>query len=403
MLSNKSIITASFLSFFIYFEYFGIEIKLLNTVIAFMAIYSLFLLTKKELFMVGFLTSLLWFWWIGKSFIYYDLSYLIPFILIVIGIFYGLLFYFIALFNNLIYKLLYIFGLSFINPFSFNWFKLELPFINSYFGTSKIEFFIILVTIVLFIKYNEIYKKGSIAFLFFSFVSLYIYNFNANIKIDEPDIKIFKYNTYIDQDKKWEKLYRTKAITDNIDIINKKIEEQYDLIVLPETAFPLVLNKNEEIDQKLLQLSYEISIVTGGLYEKDGLYYNSTYLYEDGKREVAHKVVLVPFGEAVPMPEKIRNFINDMFYNGAKDYETAKEPTTFTIKESKFRSAICYEITTDEIYQNLDTPYVIGISNNAWFTPSIEPTLQKLLMKYYKNKYNLYYIDVSNTNPKDTL
>jgi apolipoprotein N-acyltransferase len=401
MFSYKSILTALFFSFFIYSEYFGISVKSLNTVFAIMGIFSLFILTKKELFLSGFLISILWFWWIGNSFIYYDLSYLIPVVLIGISFCYGLFFYFIGFYNNLVYKLVYIFALSFFNPFNFNWFKLELPFINSYFGTSKVEFLIILITLALFLRYQSKYKKQSLAFLICSFLGLYLYNTTTSITIEQPNLKIYKYNTYIDQDKKWEKSYKNKTINENIKVIKKAIDGKYDLIVLPETAFPLVLNRNNTINDILLELSYEISIVTGSLYEKDGLYYNSTYFYENGKREVAHKVVLVPFGEAVPMPEKIRNFINDIFYNGAKDYETAKEPTTFNIQGVKFRNAICYEITTDEIYKNLDTPYIIGTSNNAWFTPSTEPTLQKLLMKYYEKKYNLYYIDVSNTSDNE--
>jgi apolipoprotein N-acyltransferase len=32
-------------------------------------------------------------------------------------------------------------------------------------------------------------------------------------------------------------------------------------------------------------------------------------------------------------------------------------------------------------------PYMIAISNNGWFTPSIEPTLQKLLMRLYAKRY----------------
>ena len=163
------------------------------------------------------------------------------------------------------------------------------------------------------------------------------------------------------------KSIQKKIIEDNIIAIKNAIDEKQDLIILPETAFPLVLNKTENLKALLLNLSNDISIVTGSLYAKDGLYYNSTYHFENGNVEVAHKVVLVPFGEAVPMPEKIRNLINDIFYNGAQDYETAKEPTSFTIKGKKFRNAICYEATTDAIYKNLDTPYVIVTSNNAWF------------------------------------
>jgi len=396
MFTYKSALSALYFSIFLYFEYLGLRIEFLNTSFALLAIFSLYVLTRKELFAVGFIVSILWFWWIGYSFIYYDLIYFVPIVLIAIGFVYGVLFYSIGLFNNILYKIGFIFAISFIEPFGFNWFKFELPFIYSYLGTSKSEFFLILLSLGLFSYYRKIYKKRSILLLFSILLSLYFYN-KFNIKtIQEPSLKIVKYSTQIEQNKKWNVRYKEEILEDNFDAIENAVNKNFDVIVFPETAFPLVLNKNEIMDERLRLLSYKISVVTGSLYLKDGLYYNSTYFYQNGDRQVAHKVVLVPFGEAVPMPEKIRNFINDFFYNGAKDYETAKKPTSFMIKNTKFRNAICYEITTDEIYENLDTPYVIAISNNAWFTPSIQPTLQKLLMQYYKNRYNLYYIDVTN-------
>ena len=397
MFTYKSLLTTLFFTFFLYSNYMGFDIYFLNTIFAIMGIVLLFTLNKKELFISGFFISVLWFWWIGYSFVYYDLHFLIPFILLSIGVLYGILFYIIGLSNNIFYKMGYIFILSFINPFGFNWFKLELPFINSYFGTSKIEYLIILLTIALFLRNVDKYKNKSLGGFFLVLCLLYGYNnFNKN-KISDVPIKIMEYETKIDQNIKWNKLYKEKIVENNLFAIQNAIDTQNDLIIMPETAFPLILNHNEVVNLKLLELSYEISIVTGSLYEKDGLYYNSTYLYQNGEVEVAHKVVLVPFGEAVPLPEKIRNLINDIFYNGAKDYVTAKNPTTFTIKGVKFRNAICYEATTDEIYKNLDTSYVIVISNNAWFTPSIQPTLQKLLLKYYKKKYNLHYFSVTNS------
>jgi len=33
---------------------------------------------------------------------------------------------------------------------------------------------------------------------------------------------------------------------------------------------------------------------------------------------------------------------------------------------------------------------MIAMSNNAWFYGSIQPTLQKFLLKYYSKKYNTY-------------
>jgi apolipoprotein N-acyltransferase len=111
---------------------------------------------------------------------------------------------------------------------------------------------------------------------------------------------------------------------------------------------------------------------------------------------MVNKVVLVPFGEKIPLPKIFTDLINKYFFNGASDYSEGENPTTYTIKNVKFRNAICYEATSDEIYKDIDTNYVIAISNNGWFTPSIEPTLQKLLLQYYAKKYNLVIYHVTN-------
>jgi apolipoprotein N-acyltransferase len=104
----------------------------------------------------------------------------------------------------------------------------------------------------------------------------------------------------------------------------------------------------------------------------------------------------VPFGEKVPLPQILTDLINKLFFNGASDYSTASNTTTFDINGTKFRNAICYEATTNEIFYNMDTKFMIAISNNAWFTPSIEPTLQYLLLKYYAQKYNIIIFHSSN-------
>jgi apolipoprotein N-acyltransferase len=142
--------------------------------------------------------------------------------------------------------------------------------------------------------------------------------------------------------------------------------------------------------EKLLEKSLKINIIAGSLFYEDDNFYNATYFFSKGKVEIAKKYVLVPFGEEIPFPQFLVDIINEIFYNGAKDYKKAEKPTDFLIKGEKFRNAICYEATSDKIFENLgDTKYMIAISNNAWFTPSIEPTLQKLLLKYYARKYDV--------------
>lgn len=398
MFTIKSLLTALLFSLFIYLEYFELSLKLINTIISLSAFLLIFQLNKKELFISGFFIGILWFWWLSFSFVYYELSFMIPLVLIGIGLLYGILFYLIGIFNNIFYKIFYIFSLSYIEPFGFNWFKIELPFIHSYLGTSKLEFLSILIVSALFIEYRYKYKK-IIPIIYTSVIVLLFFINHYHIAkgyIKQPPIKIYKYETTIPQEEKWDKKFKQNIIENNFKTIELAIKNKYDLIILPETAFPLVLNNQKTLFNNLLQYSKQITILTGSLYLENNSLYNSSYLFQNNTFQIANKVVLVPFGEAVPLPEKLKNWINDTFYNGAKDYITASMPTTFTIKGIKFRNAICYEATTDDIYNQMDTKYAIAISNNGWFTPSIQPTLQKLLMKYYEHKYNIMIIKVSN-------
>ncbi len=353
---TKGFMVAFLLSSFIYLEYFGLESRFINTIFILIAYYLLVTIDKKSLFFAGFFTGLLWFWWIGYSLIYYDLAYLIPFVVLFFGVAHGVFFWFTAIIDKALVRIVMLYFLTFFEPFGFNWFKLDLPLINTYFNT---------------------YESNTT---------------EPNLKINIPS-----YN--IPQDRKWDTRFVNEMIEINLKNIDNAIAKGDDVVILPETAFPFVLNNEKEILEILKEKSKNISIVTGTISQNKNQILNSTYFFENGTYQVANKVVLVPFGEAIPFPKFIANFINDTFFNGASDYSKASEPTTFTIKNVKFRNAICFEATTDEIYQNLDTHFVIASSNNAWFTPSTEPTLQKLLLRYYAKKYNLIIYHATNSSP----
>ena len=181
-----------------------------------------------------------------------------------------------------------------------------------------------------------------------------------------------------------------------IELIYKEIRdaknEGYDLVLFPESVFPFYMNQANSVIKQLQELSYDIAIVAGSLLKEDNLHYNVTYMFSNGNYEVAKKMVLVPFGEYIPLPDFAKKFINEIFFAGASDFKTAEAPTDFVIKGIKFRNAICYEATCQEIYEG-DVDFVVASSNNAWFYPSIEPTLQKLLMRYYarKNGVTIYH------------
>ena len=397
--SNKNFIIKGFissilLSSFIYLSYFNIEIKFLNTIVALFALYFLLIIPKKALFISGFMTGILWCWWMAVSLQYYDLVYLTPVILICIGIVFGVIFYLFALFDRLTFRILTIFAFTFFAPFGFNWMKFELIFIDSYIGIDKLSFILVLISFYFIIKLKRFKILGIIPLLF-------ALSFPKGHYIQNPNAKIYMPQMNVNQNLRWDKRYKPTLEQQNFDEIYYAISQNKDLVVLPETAFTTPLNRNEILFQKLKELSTKIDIITGAIYIENDQIYNASYHFSNGVVQVAKKVVLVPFGEEIPFPKFFVDLINKVFYNGAQDYSKASKATDFTIKGEKFRNAICYEATTDKIFENLgDTEYMIAISNNAWFTPSIEPTLQHLLLKYYIKKYdvNIYHIANGSSN-----
>jgi apolipoprotein N-acyltransferase len=387
----KGLISAIFLSAFIYLKYFGIEYKIINTLLALVGFYLLLTIPRKALFYTGFFVGIFWFYWIGISVQYYDLLYLAPIVILAFAIGYGIIFYLFAIYDKTSFRLLAIFTFSFLSPFGFNWLKFELIFLDSYFKFNKEDFALILICIYAFIHLKKISKLIVLFPLYFALSS------STGEVIDNPNIKISMAQLNMKQDLKWNNNYRPKLIEENLDFIKQAINEKKELIILPETSIPTYLNKSENLLDVLKNYSYKIDIITGSLYVENNNIYNATYHFSNGSIKIAKKVVLVPFGEEIPLPQFLVNLINDIFYNGAKDYAKAQKATDFIIKGEKFRNAICFEATTDKIYEDLnEVKYMIATSNNAWFTPSIEPTLQDLLLKYYSKKYNITIFHVVN-------
>lgn len=377
----KAFVIALSLCAFIYSDYFGYRILLLNSLFALVGFWLLLGEKREVWFWSGFFTGIFWFYWISFSFIYYDLVFMIPLIVVSVALFYALLFWIIGYLGKTIYiQALLLLGISFIEPFGFNWLKIELPLLHSYFKPTTLSLALIFIGIILLKTMPKGYKLLALP--------LFIFTCNVNEpKIQPPLLNVALPSMHIPQSQRWDKNYQHEAILLNFKMIEEAIEQGKELIVLPESAFPLYLNREEFLVDKLLSYSNQIAIITGSLTYENEQFFNSSYFFYDGKMEIAHKIVLVPFGEEVPFPEFLVTFINKLFFDGAKDYAKAKEPYDFKFKEVTLRSAICFEATKDKLYEG-NPKHMVAISNNAWFSPSIEQTLQYLLLEFYAKKYN---------------
>lgn len=381
------VIALSFSSF-IYFEHFNLTCKALNSITALLAYYLLLRVSARVILFSGFFIGLLWFYWIGYSFEYYHVSYMIPIITIGFGFVYTLFFGVLALSNRAWIRALLLLILSLVEPFGFNWMVLELPFVESYFGVQMWQFALILGVLTFVLTCKHPYRYLALVLLAGAI------NYTTPQKV-MPDLKIKLVSMDLPQELKWKPYMEPIINASNFKAIDDAIDNNYDLVVLPESAFALFLNKRPDLIEILKEKSMQISIITGGLYYEAGNNFNVSYLFEKGSEKIAKKMILVPFGEYIPLPKFIREYVNQTFFDGASDYISAKKPTDFVIKGIPFRSAVCYEATCEELYIG-NPKQMIAISNNAWFVPSIEPTLQKLLMHYYALRHGTVIFHAAN-------
>lgn len=365
-------------SAFIYCEYFGMTFKLLNTLLALGALYGLLYAPRITLPITGFWIGLLWFYWIGYSFQYYNMGWAVWPVAFGFGLVYALYFGVLGITTSPWIRGILLFALTFFYPVDFNWMQPELIFIESYIGFEKWQFALTLAIIASMSWFTQ-WKK------ILPLLLLPIVVQTSYPPPSTPPLKIMLVSTEISQDLKWQQDQQNSIINANFEAIMDAIDKRYDLVVLPESAFALYMNQNPQLILNLQQLSNVIPILTGTLHEEKGLHYNVSYLFDHGKITVAKKMILVPFGEYIPLPSFLKTWVNREVFGGGLDFVTANKPTDFVIKGVKFRNAICYEATRQELYTS-DARYLIAMSNNGWFKPSIEPTLQNLLIRFYARK-----------------
>lgn len=376
----------------LYLDWFGMVNYLVNTILGLLTFYYLLQADKKVWFWFGFFMAVLWFWWISISFKNYGFAWAIPMGVILSASIFGVLFGGLAWLVEFIsaklrkargllptlFKALILLGLSYVHPFGFDWYKPELIFTNSYIGIEKWQFAVVLFSLAL-----TLYKKQFLFLLLILGAYPYASHFQEQEALSQ---NIALSNFHINVIDKWKPELQQEHISMVFNTIDQAINEKKSLVILPESIFALFLNQQPNLMQALLERSHQITIILGSLYIDNNIPRNSTYIFKEGNYTTANKVVLVPFGEANPLPAFMGKFINELFFDGAPDYVAASKPIDYTIGEKTFRNAICYEACSEPLYVGKPKNMIV-ISNNGWVVPSIEPTQQKILLQYYSKKY----------------
>jgi len=391
----RGLMIAMLCSSFIYMNHWGLSTPLINTFLGLLALYLLLQSNSAIWFISGAFIGLFWFWWIALSLIHYEMLWAVPIEIFIIMLSYGFIFAFISCFSTKLSRLLTphpslftlilkasgLVVLSYIHPFGFDWLKPELIFVESYLGIQKWQFILILLGIIL-----SLWKKQ---FLFL-FIILLAYQPNITSKISIPE-NIALITTHTSVEKKWDTSQHQAQFDAILQTIDQAVANKKTLIIFPESVFPIFLNRSVELLAMLEEKAKTISIVVGALYWDGETPRNSTYIFSNGKIQIANKVLLVPFGEANPLPDFLSDWVNRVFYDNAVDYKADSEVTDYIIDGVTYRNAICFEATSEKLYEKdthgVQPKNMIVLSNNGWFDPSVESTLQKLLLQYYSKKY----------------
>lgn len=397
---TRGFFAALLASAFLYLAWIGCSHPLPNTILGILSLYLLLLSDRKSWIVFGFFIGLFWFWWIMMSFRYYGFPWAMPIGIFMMGLLYASIFGVAAALASFIerkfhlpsiwLKALFLLIVSLIHPFGFDWFKPELMFTESYLGVEKWQFLIVLLAIALAISKRNLLYLFAIVFAYQPFLE-------APLDSDKLQaVKLVSTNIAIKE--KWDPNLLPAQIDLVLQDIDIAIKAGKERIIFPESVLPLFLNRDQELLAQLRERSNKVSIILGALKWDEGVPRNSTYIFHEGKMKIADKVILVPFGEQNPLPDWLGKWVNKIFYDDAIDYQASAGITDYTIDDETYRNAICYESCSEALYVGKPKQMIV-LSNNGWFTPSIEPTQQRLLLQYYSRKYGTTIYHSINMSP----
>lgn len=378
-------------------------------------------------FWFGFFIGVFGFYWMTLSFRFEGLDVMIPLAIICVGLIYGILLWFLCYFQNLAFRFVAILLLFFIHPLNFNW--LNIVYFSSY---SVFEASFLSLLCVEFACYFIVINSA----LRLLAPMLLLIAFDYDMQMQTPKLHAKIIETKYPQDMKWLPENRENIIENNLKSIETAIKEGYVIVILPETAFPFVLNADLELYETLLNLSHKITIVVGAMRfndsemesEKQNIhefiidalpqlenmktpedtyintpntkigYYNTTYIFAKGSSLIADKNVLVPFGETLPFNDFIAPVFKDIFGENF-GFNKGNGVVSFVLKGYHIAIANCYEGTMNLPYKT-NAKYIFMLSNNAWFNPSTQRFMQQMIVKYYARNNKVFVYHSTNYTPK---
>lgn len=215
----------------------------------------------------------------------------------------------------------------------------------------------------------------------------------------EP-LKVSMIQGNIPQQDKWIPGLRNAHIQKHLDLMEPHILES-DVLIWPETAIPDTFQQS--MDDLILPLqeallSADSEMLAGGFHldQAQGGMYNAVMAI--GKElDVYGKRHLVPFSEYFPFLEYLRwleQFVV-LPYDSVKSWQG---PVNLTVAGQPMRISICYEDVYGEeiIYGLPEATLLVNVSNDGWFTGSIEAQQHAQIARWRAIETGRYLLRATN-------
>lgn len=184
----------------------------------------------------------------------------------------------------------------------------------------------------------------------------------------------------IGEEEKWDKSKRNEVINKILNMMNRACNTKADLIITPETVFPIYFEKEKRKTQEILNHLEEcpsfiiLGAITYTIDNKKFYLINRAYLIKEGLiLDYYDKIKLVPFGEFVPFRSILEIFKKYLLL--PVDYRPGNKKVNFILRGTSIFCSICYEIAFPEFISSAYADLLINITNDMWFGKTIEPYL----------------------------
>ncbi|CAB4807556.1 unannotated protein [freshwater metagenome] len=142
---------------------------------------------------------------------------------------------------------------------------------------------------------------------------------------------------------------------------------EVDLVIWPENSVDIDLFRNENVKQKLVDLSSALNtpILIGGISRKSADLQNISVLFDPLPKQIYAKRYLTPFGEYVPFRKLLSKFNKNVA--DVSDFSAGKDTNIFKLESYNLQTLICYELLNDAFRDQLTADMIVVQTNNATF------------------------------------